>query len=640
MMLPVPLASSAAAWKSLGVPLANHVWQSTLFASLAGLLTLALKRNRAHARYGVWLAASVKFLLPFSLMIGVGSLLGRPRNSATAQPAWTLVVEQISQPFRSPNSTYTAAPPPLTFAAWASHLLPIVVLLVWFAGSAAVLFAWWSRWRRVRRALRQDMAVNSGRALEAQRRVSRHEELARPIRLFLSASALEPGIVGIFRPVMLLPAGISERLTDVQLDAILMHELCHVRRRDNLAALIHMLVEAIFWFHPLVWWIGARLVDERERACDEEVLRLGSKPQDYAEGILKVCEFYLESPLVCLAGVTGSNLKKRIEEIMRSRVPRKLDFGRKLLLAAAGVAVVTIPLAIGFANPLPRRAQAPSTTVAPLTSDGVSIKPHPAGDRLSLVGPRSEGWGFTGFTLKQLIAYAYGIHDFQISGGPAWLTSQKYDISLKLDASASSRPSFPLGPPPQFLLKVQNLLTDEFGLIFHRETKDLPVYAMVVGQEGPRMTEVLVNPQAIEREPPAPAPAVPSPLAVPATLPPGTMWVRMTEHNGTAQGQLLAKAVSMDVLAHSLSGMVGSKVEDRTGLSGTYDFTLSWSGDPASREELGDAPSPASVASVLMAVSQQLGLELQRQMGPVEIFVVDKAEEIGGNQSPSPAPAN
>src|SRR5438552_651971 len=79
-----------------------------------------------------------------------------------------------------------------------------------------------------------------------------------------------------------------------QLEAVLAHELCHVRRRDNLVASIHMIVEAIFWFHPLVWWIGAKLVEERERACDEEVLRLGSEPRVYAEGIVNVCKLYRE----------------------------------------------------------------------------------------------------------------------------------------------------------------------------------------------------------------------------------------------------------------------------------------------------------------------------------------------------------
>src|SRR6266576_923925 len=77
---------------------------------------------------------------------------------------------------------------------------------------------------------------------------------------------------------------------------MLAHELWHVQRRDNLAAAVHMLVEAVFWFHPLLWWLGARLVEERERACDEEVLEMGKERQVYAESILKICEFCVESP--------------------------------------------------------------------------------------------------------------------------------------------------------------------------------------------------------------------------------------------------------------------------------------------------------------------------------------------------------
>jgi bla regulator protein blaR1 len=99
----------------------------------------------------------------------------------------------------------------------------------------------------------------------------------------------------------LLPEGIFDRLTPTQLEAVIAHELCHVRHRDNLIAAIHMFVETAFWFHPLVWWIGKRMVEERERACDEEVLRLGSEPRVYAEGILK-CVQVLRG---IIAGVRG-----------------------------------------------------------------------------------------------------------------------------------------------------------------------------------------------------------------------------------------------------------------------------------------------------------------------------------------------
>ena len=92
--------------------------------------------------------------------------------------------------------------------------------------------------------------------------------LAVGVPVLSSSSLLEPGIFGILRPVLLVPEGIQDHLTSAQLNAIVAHEMCHVRRRDNLTFAIHMAVETLFWFHPVVWWIGARLVEVRELACD------------------------------------------------------------------------------------------------------------------------------------------------------------------------------------------------------------------------------------------------------------------------------------------------------------------------------------------------------------------------------------
>jgi bla regulator protein BlaR1 len=109
----------------------------------------------------------------------------------------------------------------------------------------------------------------------------------------MSASMhMEPGVFGIRKPVLLLPDGLTDHLMPAQLEAVLAHELCHVRRRDNLAAAIHMVAEALFWYHPLVWWIGSRMMEERERACDEEVLREARGPEVYAEGLLNVSKLY------------------------------------------------------------------------------------------------------------------------------------------------------------------------------------------------------------------------------------------------------------------------------------------------------------------------------------------------------------
>ena len=150
-------------------------------------------------------------------------------------------------------------------------------------------------------------------------------------------ASLEPGIFGLFRPVLLWPHAITARLDDAHLEAVLAHEVCHVQRRDNLTAGLHMLVEAIFWFHPLVWWLETRLIEEREHACDETVLQLCGQRTIYAESILKVCEFCIESPLACVSGVTGADLKKRIVQIMTDRVVRKLTWEKKLLIGAVGL---------------------------------------------------------------------------------------------------------------------------------------------------------------------------------------------------------------------------------------------------------------------------------------------------------------
>src|SRR6185436_6306453 len=131
------------------------------------------------------------------------------------------------------------------------------------------------------------------------------------IRIRTAPTVLEPGVVGFLKPIVLLPTGIDTYLTARQFAAVLAHEVCHVRRRDNLTAAVHMLVEALFWFHPMVWWIGARLVAEREQACDEHVVAETAEPIAYAEGIISVCRRYVETPLMSVSGVGGADITAR-----------------------------------------------------------------------------------------------------------------------------------------------------------------------------------------------------------------------------------------------------------------------------------------------------------------------------------------
>ncbi len=160
-----------------------------------------------------------------------------------------------------------------------------------------------------------------------------------------------------------------DRLSLPQLNAVIAHEMCHVRRRDNLTAAIHMVIQAVFWFYPPVSWIGARLMEERERACDEAVLQSGNQAEMYAETILNVCKFYVESPLACISGITGSDLKRRILRITTEQVARKLDFSRKLLLGTTATVAIAAPIIFGLVNLTQVQAQSAATKTTQSIAD-------------------------------------------------------------------------------------------------------------------------------------------------------------------------------------------------------------------------------------------------------------------------------
>ena len=563
----------------------NHLWQSTLFALAAGLLTVAFRKNRAKVRYWLWLSASVKFLVPFTLLMGLGSHLEwAPAAKRIPAPAVSLTMVQITQPF---TDTLLLAPSPRNARDWAP-----VAILVWACGFVAIALIRSRDWLRIRAAVRSSTPL----------------QILATVEVRSSPGLLEPGVVGLFHPILLLPVGIVERLTPLQLDAILAHELCHVRRRDNLSAAVHMLVEAVFWFHPLVWWIGARLVEERERACDEEVVRLGGEPQIYAEAILNVCKYYLESPLVCVSGISGSDLKKRIGAILAQHIPQNLSGARKLLLAASAVAAVVAPIAIGLLNVPASPAQ--STEARP-KFEVASVKPSNLADRRPLyqVGPDGR-LTVVNFTLKMLIQKAYGIKLLQISGGPRWIGSDLFDIEAKPEASAKR---------DQVNLMLQSLLAERFQLVTRRDTREMPVYALVAAKNGPKFKESNESdPSIID-------------FAARGITPP----VRRPPVTVIRRGLLHAQEATMTGFAFQLSEILGRMVVDKTGLTAKYDLKVEWQPDEnqianfnAMRVAEGyGAPAPDSLGpSLFNALQEQLGLKLESEKGPVEMLVVERIE--------------
>ncbi len=362
--------SLAPIWANGVRELCNHLWQSTFFVGMAALLALLLRKNQARIRYWLWMAASAKFLIPFSLLVSLGSHLLWPTHAIAPRTTAYVAIEQMGQPFlevTAPNTPMAipAAQPP------ASHV-PIRIVTpmltaVWLIGFITMMSFWCVQWRRISRLVRSARPLIEGREVDLLRKAERAARLPRSVPLLSSGNSMEPGVFGIIRPVLLWPEAIARQMDDAHLESVLAHEVCHVQRRDNLTSAIHMLVEAIFWFYPVVWWMERQLVKERELACDEAVLQLGNEAAVYAESILNVCKFYTESPVACMSGVTGSELKQRIARIMSRQGVRKLDLRRKATLALACVLAVGVPLAAGFL-----RAAQVQTQPEPVEKSGIA----------------------------------------------------------------------------------------------------------------------------------------------------------------------------------------------------------------------------------------------------------------------------
>jgi bla regulator protein BlaR1 len=549
-------------------PVANHLWQSTAFGIGAWCLSLLLKKNAAAIRYAVWFCASLKFLIPFSLLISAANQIAPRAEIPLASRALSV---QLSQPFVAdplPIRLPDAPSVPRDYSA--------ILLAVWLCGSIAVLVHW----------------IHCARKLRAIRRAATSLPLNLPVPVMSVPVRLEPGVFGICDPVLLLPEGIAERLTPPQLKAVLAHEVCHVRRRDNLTGAIHLVVEVIFWFHPLIWYIRTRLVEERERACDEEVLSAADDPQSYAEAILSVCRLYLESPLICASGVTGADLKTRIEKIRANSSTRRLGRMRRVLLIASAVFALVVPVIVGT-------AQTQTVVPSPQAFEVTVVKPNNTGARNS--GFRRFTGGMlnaTNITLKMLIAFAYDLPEDQILDGPSWITSDRYDILAKPDRNPDQSVAM-------IRLRTQALLADRFKLALHKEMRQLSVYALTVDNGGPKH----LNPPKGGRQD--------------------------LINNGH---HVTCISASMPFFARVfLTDVLGKPVLDRTGISGEYDFEMEFAPyvNPAAalggnQDELA-VSDPAAGPSIFTAIRQQLGLKLEATKGPVEFLIVAHAEKASEN---------
>jgi len=266
-----------------------------------------------------------------------------------------------------------------------------------------------------------------------------------------------------------------------------------------------------------------------------------------------------------------------------------------------------------------------------LQFDVASIKPN-----LSVSGPTMVGganpnrFNAVNAPLRLLIRSAFRLQDYQIIGGPAWTGTDRFDIEAKTEGLTTPKDfcagfACPLGPL-QFML--QNLLADRFQLKTHRETRDSPVYELAIAKSGFKLKEV-----APPKRPEPGAAPLPPPPAPGGGLPPPTPGAVLM-----GRGQLSAGAAPIANLVSVLSIILGRPVIDKTGLTGFYDFALTWTPDPAQGGGPGPlgpgvpgGPQPPPVdpsgPSLFTAIQDQWGLKLDSTKGSLEVLVIDSVSK-------------
>lgn len=295
--------------------------------------------------------------------------------------------------------------------------------------------------------------------------------------------------------------------------------------------------------------------------------------------------------------------------------------GKRLLRAAGLLAVV--PVVVGLVNATPSRGgwqtQRTATTTPVFEYEVASIKlhkPDPAGAVMSGISQPPDGLVFTNFTLEAMLRVAYGVQDNQIFGAPDWARSVGYDIDARMDATVADAlknlSPTDLTRTRQHML--QALLADRLKLTLHRESRELPVYSLVIAKSGFKLQ-------------PAPPDKV---------YKSGSRGSAGWSQSGRGGGKITGQAIPIAALTGSLTQILGRTVVDKTGLKDVYDVTLQWATSDAGQALVvngaDNAPSSEPTgATIFTAIQEQLGLKLESAKGPVEVIVIDHVEKPSGN---------
>jgi uncharacterized protein (TIGR03435 family) len=265
-----------------------------------------------------------------------------------------------------------------------------------------------------------------------------------------------------------------------------------------------------------------------------------------------------------------------------------------------GLAILGSTVVMGAQSP-PPATDTPAFEVA-------SVRRNPSAEqRASVRGEPGGRLTITNNTLFNIVRNAYNVQGFQIVGGPEWVNTDRWDIIAKAEGETSQQ---------RMMLMLQNLIAERFKATVRRDTREMPVYALVVGRPDGRLGP-LMNPAALDCAALAAAAGrtgAPPPPPQPSGRP--SCGIR------TGAGMLMAGGTLMTDFARNLSGATGRIIVDKTGLTGRYDIDLTWTPDQLQAA----AADALESASLFAAIQEQLGLRLQAERAPVDVLVIDSAQ--------------
>jgi uncharacterized protein (TIGR03435 family) len=592
------LLAAQAGVPRLGSTLLHFLWQGVGIAAVYA----AARRQAAKS------VPNVRYLLGCAAMAAMAAaplvtwwVLGPPATdipttvpAAVFSPTATAVARSLQGGFAVGMPGAAAAP----FLSW--------VVAIWLAGATALwvrLMGGWIVAARLRsRSVRPAPAVWQ----QTLDRLKARMRVPGPVRLLLSPLVEAPAVVGWLRPVVLTPVGALVGLPAEQMEALLLHELAHIRRYDYLVNMLQSAVEALLFYHPAVWWVSGHMRTERELCCDDAAVSASGDALVYARAL---AELDSVCPPVVMAA-NGGSLAHRIGRLIghpRSAPRRFSGTG----LAAAAVLPVIAAVAV-FGQPASR----PRFEVASIKR---ASDPGP-----NMMRPLPNGTTGTA-SLKLMMQRAYGVQAFQITGGEEWIQSDRYAI----EARGAGTPSH-----DQISLMLQSLLEDRFQLKIHRETRELPVFNLVIAKGGPKLPSPKEGGCADSADP------LPEPtggrMAPPGSAPtPATRCGGLSVMLETGGPRMFGGKIPMSELVRTLMVVLGRKVVDRTGYTGLFDVRLDFQADEST--PLLPPPPPGTPASdttnppIFSALQEQLGLRLEAAKGPVEVIVIDHVERPSAN---------